>query len=97
MGRSSRRTRTGWVAILALTLAKDAALAHDAGAAMDDAIAEAKAEVEREDDGERPISNLTELALVQTTGNSDNLTFSLQDTFVRNWKRSSITIGAPCS
>jgi hypothetical protein len=71
-----------------------AAVAQDEGAAMDDALAEAKAQVESEDDEDRPISNVTELALVQTTGNSENFTFSFQNTFVRNWKRSSVTIGA---
>lgn len=45
-------------------------------------------------DEKDPVSNNTELALVQTTGNSDSFTFSFKDKFVRRWERSSIELDA---
>lgn len=43
---------------------------------------------------EEPVSNLTEFALVETTGNSETFTFSFKNKFIRRWERSSITIDA---
>ena len=40
---------------------------------------------------EDPLSNVTELALVQTTGNSETFTFSLKNQLIRRWERSSFT------
>lgn len=45
----------------------------------------------QEEEAERRWSNTAELALVQTGGNSESFTFSLRDSFVWNWQRSSLT------
>lgn len=41
-----------------------------------------------------PWSNQTELALVQTGGNAESLTFSLKNHFVRNWEKAKLTFDA---
>ena len=48
----------------------------------------------QEEEETDPWSNVTELALVQTTGNSESFTFSFKNKYVRNWARSSFTIDA---
>jgi putative salt-induced outer membrane protein YdiY len=79
----------------AMAVAPAASSAQDTGAAMAEATEEARAQVvDEEEEAKRPMTNVAELALVQTTGNSETFTFSLQDTFVRNWERSSLTIAA---
>lgn len=48
----------------------------------------------QEEEAEKPWSNQTELALVQTSGNAESLTFSLKNQFVRHWAGSRLTLSA---
>ncbi len=44
-----------------------------------------------EEEAARKWANTTELALVQTDGNSESFTFSLRDSFTWNWEKASLT------